>query len=60
MMFDWRDFFGALILFCALILIVCLIAGGFYIICETGNGWGFALIVGGIVLGGSLAIGFGL
>lgn len=60
MMFDWRDFFCALIFFFALILIVCLIAGGFYIMCETGNAWGYVLIVGGIVLGGSVAIGFGL
>lgn len=59
-MFNWRDFFSALIFFSALFLIVCLIAGGFYMICETGNAWGFALIVGGGVLGGSIAIGFGL
>lgn len=60
MMFDWRDFFGALIFFSALILIVCFIACGFYIICEMGSAWGFALIVGAVVLGGSIAIGYGL
>lgn len=59
-MFNWRDFFGALFLFSALIFIPCLIGIGFYIICEIGNAWGFALIVGGVVLGGSVAIGFGL
>ena len=59
-MFDWHDFFGALFFFSVLIVIVCLIAGGFYMMCETGNAWGYALVVIGIVLGGSVAVGFGL
>ena len=59
-MFDWRKFFGSVIFFSALILVVCLIACGFYMMCETGNAWGFTLIVGGSVLGGSIAVGFGL
>ena len=59
-MFDWREFFGSVIFFSVLILIVCLIAGGFYMMCETGNVWGFTLVVGGIVLGGGIAVGFGL
>lgn len=60
MMFDWREFLGALIFFSVLILIVCLLAGGFYLMCERGNAWGFAIVVGGAVLGGSIATGFGL
>ena len=59
-MFNWRDFFCALIGFTALIFIPFLIGIGFYIVCEIGNAWGFALIVGGSVLGGSIAVGFGL
>lgn len=59
-MFDWKYFFYALIVFSALIFIPCLIGIGFYIVCEIGNAWGFALIAGGIVIGGSIAIGFGL
>ena len=59
-MFNWRDFFGALFFFSALIFIPCLMGIGFYIVCEIGNAWGFALIAGGIVIGGSIAIGFGL
>ena len=59
-MFDWRSFLGALVFFCIAIVIVGLIAGGFYMMCETGNPWGFALIVGTFVLGGSVAVGFGL
>ena len=59
-MFNWRDFFGALFGFTALILVVLLIAGGFYMMCEMGNAWGYALVVGGALLGCSIAIGFGL
>ena len=59
-MFDWREFFGSVIFFSVVILIVCLISGGFYMMCATGNAWGFALVVGGIVLGGGIAAGFGL
>jgi hypothetical protein len=59
-MFNWHTFFGALLFFTVLIVIICLIAGGFYVMCETGNEWGYALVVGGIVLGGSIACGFRL
>lgn len=59
-MFDWRSFLGALFFSFGLIGIVGLVAGGFYMICEMGNAWGFALVVGGMVFGCSIAVGFGL
>lgn len=59
-MFDWRACFGMMFFIFFLLLIVFLIAGGFYMICETGNAWGFALIVGGAALGGGVVAGFGL
>lgn len=59
-MFDWRDFFCALFFLSTLILMAFLLACGFYMMCEKGNAWGFALIIGVGVLGGSIAIGFGL
>jgi hypothetical protein len=43
-----------------LILIVFLIGTGLYMMCETGNVLGFALVVGGSALGGGVAAGFGL
>lgn len=58
MMFNWRNFFGALILFLVLILIVGMIAGGFYLLCERGDACGYAMIVGGALIGGSIANGF--
>lgn len=59
-MFNWRDFFGYVSTFFALIGIAALIATGLYEMCEMGRAWGYALVVGGIALGGSIAVGFGL
>ena len=59
-MFNWRDFCGFLICMTVLVFSICLIATGLYMMCEAGNAWGYALIVGGIVLGGSISAGFGL
>ena len=59
-MFNWRNFLTALAVSCGAIVVVGLGAVGFYIICEMGNPWGFALIVGDLVLGVSVAVGFGL
>ena len=59
-MFDWRSFFVALMISFIAIVFVGLFALGFYMMCEVGNPWGFALIVGTIVLGGCVAVGFGL
>lgn len=59
-MFDWRACFGMILFIFFLILIVFLIATGLYMMCETGNAWGFALVVGGSVLGGGVVAGFGL
>lgn len=59
-MFDWTAFFGTLITTIILLLIVGAVAAGFYMMCEMGNAWGFALIVGGAVVGCSIAAGFGL
>lgn len=59
-MFDWHDFFGALFFFTVMILLAFLLSFGLYLLCEIGNAWGFAIIVVCIVLGGSIAVGFGL
>ena len=59
-MFDWKAFLYSLLISIIVLFITGLIATGFYMICETGNAWGFALIVGSFVLGGSIAVGFGL
>lgn len=59
-MFNWRDFFGFIFTMFALLGIAALIATGLYAVCEMGGMWGYALVVGGIVLGGGIASGFGL
>ena len=60
LMFNWRNFITALAVSCGAIVFVSLGAVGFYMMCEMGNPWGFALIVAALVLGGSVAVGFGL
>ena len=59
-MFNWREFISFLILMTVILFITCLMATGLYMMSETGNAWGYALVVGGIILGGSFAIGLGL
>lgn len=59
-MFDWRKFFGALAFLLAIVMGVTFIASGFYLLCEKGNIWGFLMVVAGSVIGGSIAVGFGL
>lgn len=59
-MFNWRDFFGALAFLGVIVIGVIFIASGFYLLCEKGSIWGFAMVVAGSVIGGSIAVGFGL
>lgn len=59
-MFNWHTCLGMMLFLLFLILGVGLIASGFYLICETGNAWGFGLIVAACVLGGGVWAGFGL
>lgn len=59
-MFDLMAFLGALLFFSVIVLLVLLLGFGFYLLCECENVWGFAIVVGTILLGGSIAIGFGL
>ena len=59
-MFNWRDFFGSLLFFSVVVLLVLLFGFGFYLMCACENIWGFAIVVGTAILGGSIAIGFGL
>lgn len=59
-MFDWRACIAFLVASCIVAFIVGLIATGLYMMYEMGNAWGFALVVGGVVLGGGIAAGFGL
>lgn len=59
-MFNWREFISFLILMTVILFITCLVGTGLYLMSETGNAWGYALVVGGIILGGSFAIGLGL
>ena len=56
-MFNWRKFLTSLAVSCGAIVFVAIGAGGFYIMCEMGNPCGFALIVGDIALGISVAVG---
>ena len=59
-MFNWRDSFGFVAVMFAVLVTTAIIATGFYMMCEMGNAWGYALAVGGICLGGGIAVGFGL
>lgn len=59
-MFDWREFFGALAFLSVIVIGVAFITSGFYLLCEKGNIWGFAMVVAGSVIGVSIAVGFGL
>lgn len=59
-MFSWRDFFGFVLTMFVLVGIAVLIAAGLYVMIEMGRAWGYALVVGGIALGGGIAVGFGL
>lgn len=58
--FDLRAFLGALLFFSVIVLFVLLLGFGFYLLCVCENVWGFAIIVGTAIIGGSIAIGFGL
>ena len=58
--FDWKDFWGSLLFFSVIVLLVLLLGFGLYLLCECGSVWGFAIVVGTAILGGSIAIGFGL
>ena len=58
--FDWMAFWGSLLFFAAVVLLVLLFGFGFYLMCACENVWGFAIVVGTAILGGSIAIGFGL
>ena len=59
-MFNWRDCFGFVLTIFALVGIAALIATGIYVMIEMGRAWGYALVVGGIALGGGIVVGFGL
>ena len=59
-MFNWRDFFGFVAVMFAVLVPTAIIATGFYMMCEMGNAWGYALAVVGALLGGGIAVGFGL
>ena len=58
--FDWIAFWGSLLFFSVIVLLVLLLGFGLYLMCECKNVWGFAIVVGTVILGGSIAIGFGL
>ena len=59
-MFDWMAFWGSLLFFSVVVLLVLLLGFGFYLMCACENVWGFAIVVGTVIIGGSIAIGFGL
>lgn len=62
-MFDWRDFFitlfGLSIALLVVFLLVLLLAFVGHLMSEVGNAWGVAIVVGVIVVCGSVASGFG-
>ena len=58
--FDWIAFWGSLLFFSVIVLLVLLLGFGLYLLFECGSVWGFAIVVGTVVLGGIIAIGFGL
>ena len=59
-MFDWGGFLCALIGFSVWLLILFILAFGFFLMCKCGNVWSLPIIAGCLVLCGSIAIGFGL